>query len=704
MLSSLNPSQQDAVKCTKGPLLILAGAGTGKTKALTSRVAYLIKEENVKPHNILAVTFTNKAANEMKERVHELIGKLPSYPTIGTFHSICSRILRYYISKLGYKQNFSIYDMGDQVKLIKEILKEQDLDPKMFPPKKVLSIISKAKTELIPPDIYAETVDMPFTRKIAHIYPRYQEKLKNSNAVDFDDILYLAVDLFRKFPNVLEGYQNQWKYIHIDEYQDTNYVQYIFVKMLAETHKNICVVGDDWQSIYSWRGADIRNILNFQKDYPSVNTVKLEINYRSTQNILDAADAIIKQNTKQTDKTLKSIQKEGEYIYLHKCDSEKHEADTIIRSIQKEIRNERIEKRSNAVILYRTNAQSRALEEACLRNAIPYQIIGGVKFYERREIKDILAYLTLIVNSSDTLALSRVVNTPTRGIGKTSWDKLITESNYHSKNPWEMLIGIQPVESLTQRTMAKFYDFVKIIQELQKFAKKNTASLIIKEVIDKTEYLDYLKSQDDNAEERTENLQELLSVSQKYSGLSPEESLPSFLEEIALLSDVDKEIHKDKLTLMTIHASKGLEFESIYIAGCEENLFPHASSQMDPEELEEERRLMYVAITRAKKYCHMSHATSRMMFGQTSFNAPSRFIKTIPSHLFGEEETSTTSDYSYSYNFDDSQVPLSEFTVGQTVTHNSWGKGKIREVKGDLLTISFSSGTRKVVASIAKLY
>jgi DNA helicase-2/ATP-dependent DNA helicase PcrA len=711
ILDNLNKEQKEAALKIKGPVLILAGAGTGKTRTITYRIAYMIGELGLSPMNILAVTFTNKAAKEMKERVESLLGPGVYSPTIGTFHSVSVRILREYIDLLGYEKNFSIYDTDDSLKVIKNICKELRVDIKKIKPKALLGAISAAKNKLIDFNKYKDVTHDDFTELASEVYEKYQKTLKSSNAVDFDDLIMLTIQLFRENADVLTKFRTKWQYIHVDEYQDVNYAQHIWTKLLAEGHNNICVVGDDWQGIYSWRGADIQNILDFPKEYSGTKTIKLEQNYRSTQNILDSAQSIISKNLNRTDKKLWTEDKENTLIRIFECYNEKHEGDKIISSIEDRLNKGDISSLSDAVVLYRTNAQSRSIEEACLRNQIPYQIIGGTKFYERKEIKDILAYLTILLNPQDEVALSRIINVPTRGIGDTSFSKVISYSRTNDTNAWESIKNIDNIDTLNNGTKEKFKNFYKLILDLQEFASKNTASEIIREALDKSMYISSLEDNPETADTRIENLQELLSVSQKYDELKADESLSSFLEEISLLSDIDNLTDSSsKLTLMTMHSAKGLEFTAVYIAGTEENLFPHIRAIYNEEEMEEERRLAYVAITRAKKYCHISFCKSRMLYGNISQNTPSRFISELPKDLAHGLPDDIHTHKIVAVNVDeptynpvvDDNYEIS-YTVGQIVTHPHFGKGEVKSIRGDLLTIKFSVGEKTIAASIAQL-
>jgi len=626
ILTDLNPEQQKAVLQTEGPVLVLAGAGSGKTKTLTHRIAYLICEKKVSPCNILAVTFTNKAAGEMTERVNLLIGKLvnlnnqtnnqltkyqPTHlPWMGTFHSICVKILRREIKILEYSQNFSIYDEIDSVNLIKKILKNLNLDPKKYNPRTIKSYISSAKCEFISDSEYQKYAEGHFQEIAAKVYTEYEKKLKSANALDFDDLLNKTVMLFEKFPKILEKYQNIFQYILVDEYQDTNTPQYLLVKMLASRHKNICVVGDDWQAIYGFRGANFQNILRFTKDYQNTKTIKLEQNYRSTQNILDAAGAIIKNNLNRTEKNLWTQKKGGDLITHYESIDQHDEVNFIAMEINSLIKSKNLSYK-DFVILYRTNAQSRAIEEVMLSSGIPYRIIGGLRFYERKEIKDILAFLRLIVNANDSEARDRIINVPPRGIGA----KTIKE-----------LIGKPVNEKLNENP--KIQKFNKMIEGFREKINKLSALEMIDLITEETGYKAYLLDGSEEGEIRWENVEELKSVARNF------EKLEEFLIEVSLVTSIDNyDSLADSITLMTLHNAKGLEFPVVFIIGMEEGLFPHSRSLLEPAEMEEERRLAYVGITRAKERLYLINAQSRLIYGSIQANSPSRFLLEIPEHL-----------------------------------------------------------------------
>ncbi len=642
ILENLNHSQIEAVTTVEGPLFISAGAGSGKTRALTNRIAYMIYKKGIDPTSILAVTFTNKAASEMRERVGKLSGILfqndysipKNAPLVGTFHSICVKILRCEIEEAGMKKDFVIYDTSDTKSLMKQILKDFQIDEKEYGYKKVLYHISNAKNELITPDIYTNYADTYFKSNIAKLYREYQNRLLENNALDFDDIIMLTILILSKEKELLSYYQDRWRYISVDEYQDTNYAQYILVNMLAKKHKNICVIGDSDQSIYSFRGADIRNILNFTNDYPNAKVIKLEQNYRSTKNILDAADSIISKNTKRVSKRMWTERGEGDKIAVYKAKSEKDEANKIVMEIQNIVRNSNRDL-SDFVILYRTNAQSRPIEEAMLAYAIPYKIFGGLKFYARKEIKDILAYLRVINNYSDQVSVTRIINVPGRKIGKTTVDKLFLLSSRENINIFEIIQNIEQYDIFSSNTKKHLKDFRDLIRDLIESSYNINVSLLIKNIIDLSGYSEMLLTENtEDSKTRLENIFELISVARKYQDLETRESLVKLLEEIALITDIDSFSDKnDMVTLMTTHTVKGLEFSYVFIVGVEENLFPHYKSMDTEDQLEEERRLMYVAITRAKEKLYLLYADYRLIFGEFQKNPVSRFLTDIPLNL-----------------------------------------------------------------------
>lgn len=750
ILKNLNPAQREAVETTEGAVLIIAGAGSGKTRALTHRAAYLIKEKKISPRNILAVTFTNKAAQEMKERVKNLLATdnqsttIYDMPVMGTFHSICARILRHEIEKLGYKKTFNIFDDQDQLATMKKAMKENELDMEQFKPQAMLNAISKAKNELIDAASYKEAIGSYYEETVAKAYGAYQKKLKEQNALDFDDIIMLTVKLFQKFPEVLEKYQNFFRYIMVDEYQDTNHAQYTLINMLAKKNGNICVVGDDWQGVYSWRGADIQNILDFEKDYPGAKVIKLEQNYRSTQNILDAAYGVISKNINRKDKKIWTQSAGGHLITSYEAKDEKDEAEFVASEVIRACHPELVEgsnsnktsiihgkyKFSDFVVLYRTNAQSRIMEEVMLSNSIPYRIIGGIKFYLRKEIKDIVAYLRLIQNFTDAVSLERIINEPKRNIGELTVDKWIF---FAKENKIDLITaGLQISKSQSQiskqRTdnIAKFCDFIKRMNET---IRKLSLVDFMEKVFAESGYEKFLLDGTEEGETRRENIRELLTVAKKYAEHEGEEALRLFLEEVALASDTDNvNQNLDAVHLMTLHSAKGLEFKVVFIAGLEEGILPHSRSMLDQGEMEEERRLMYVGITRAKEKVYLLFTSQRNIFGSTQINPPSRFLDDIPKHLIDIFEKGKTSankkevssikhnvlsniqNTKYKISNDKSiqktknQKPRTSYKDGDRVRHEIFGEGIIVSSQGDTLTVAFSkSGLKKLSAGIAPL-
>jgi len=643
ILENLNDKQVEAVKIIDGPVLVISGPGSGKTRCLTHRVAYLISQ-GILSENILAVTFTNKAAGEMRDRILNLLEVEPQYrgstsigsvmPLIGTFHSIGLRILRNEIPQLGYRRNFAVFDEDDRLSLIKRVMSDLEIDTKSYNPRAILFKISELKTKLIlpedndPKDYYSEIV--------AKVYKKYQEELRILNAADFDDLIVLPVKIFKQNPETLHKYQELWKYILVDEYQDTSHDQYILINLLAQKYHNLFAIGDDAQSIYQFRRADIRNILNFQKDYSEAKIILLEQNYRSTQNIITAAQEIISKNKNQIPKELWTDNDQGEKIVVAETINERHEASSVISKVEDFMAKGYSAK--DFSILYRTHAQSRAIEEALIMSGFPYQIIGGLKFYERKEIKDILAYLKLISNPTDSISLERVYNIPPRGVGKAMIEKIRDNNEPNILKALEQTIKDK---ALSPRQLLVISDFHKLISGLAGAAEKKNLREIIKHIIKKVDYEDYLKefslsktSDYENLEDRLENLKELMTVASKYDELDGKEGMERFLEEVALLQHTDK-LRNDpnKITLMTIHASKGLEFPIVFIVGMEEGLFPHSRTTINPSELEEERRLCYVAITRAKEHLVLTYTKYRRIFGSSSATLPSRFIGEIPAKL-----------------------------------------------------------------------
>lgn len=634
-IEMLNPEQKDAVLHTEGPLLILAGAGSGKTRVLTYRIAYMIEEKGVNPWNILAITFTNKAAKEMRERVEELIGSTKDM-WISTFHAACARILRKDIERLdGYKKNFVIFDTKDQEAVVKECLKELNLNEKNFPFKSVSATISNAKNMLEDPARFAQKSMQDIRlRKLSDIYNLYQKKLKKNNALDFDDILFKAVELLANNPDILEYYQNKFKYILIDEYQDTNYCQYKLVSFLARQHKNLCVVGDDDQSIYSWRGADIGNILNFEKDFPSAKVVKLEQNYRSTQTILDAANAVIKNNFGRKSKKLWTENEMGGSILFYNALDEWGEANFIASEI-KRMEAAYGKKLNEFSVLYRTNAQSRVIEEAFMSHGIPYRIIGGFKFYDRKEVKNVIGYLRLIQNPYEDISLKRVINIPKRGIGNTSLAAVESYARANNDSLFGALMEVDAIPGLSKKAVNSMKEFVKLISGLMAAAEIKKPSEVLKELLDKSGYLDSLQKEgDEDSLTRAENIKELLSATLEYESKNPEANLEQFLEQLALMSDLDNlDTEAEAVVLMTLHSAKGLEFPVVFMSGMEEGVFPSQRSYFEEHQMEEERRLMYVGITRARECLYLTSAFERTLFGNTTYNVASQFIKEIPKDL-----------------------------------------------------------------------
>ncbi|MBR1478357.1 MAG: UvrD-helicase domain-containing protein [Lachnospiraceae bacterium] len=635
IFETLNDMQREAVMCTEGPLLILAGAGSGKTKTLTNRIAYLIEECEVNPWNILAITFTNKAAGEMRERVDRMIEFGSEQIWVTTFHTTCMRILRRHIDKLGYDNNYTIYDTDDQKSVVKNICKRLNIDTKIYKEAKLLKAISSAKDELISPPEYQLTSAGDYHRQIyANVYREYQDTLKRSNALDFDDIIVLTVELFREFPEVLSSYQERFRYIMVDEYQDTNTAQFELIRLLADKYKNLCVVGDDDQSIYKFRGANIRNILDFERVYPNATVIKLEQNYRSTQCILDAANSVIHNNQGRKDKSLWTDKGEGERIGFRQFDNAYEEAEYIADDIADRIKHG--SNYSDFAVLYRTNAQARLLEEQMVIGGVPYNVVGGTNFYSRMEIKDILAYLKTIDNGRDEVALRRIINVPKRGIGASSIDKLAAYANAQDITLFEAMEQAESVGGIS-RSLKNILSFVQEINVYRSSLPTYGISKLIKVIIERTKYEDYLRDYDiDSADDRIENVDELITKAVGYEESHDNPSLSEFLEEIALVADIDNvEDGDNRVLLMTLHSAKGLEFPNVYLSGMEDGLFPSYMSIVDDDKdsLEEERRLAYVGITRAMEHLTLTCAKARMIRGETQYNAVSRFVREIPSEL-----------------------------------------------------------------------
>ena len=691
-LNQLNDKQRKAVELIGGPILIFAGAGSGKTRVLTYKIAHLVHNVGLLPENILSVTFTNKAADEMKQRVQDLLDMDVSSMSVGTFHSISARILRKEIHMLGYNNNFVIYDQDDSRALVKGVIRDMELDEKTFVPKSIQAHISKYKNQMNSPEDLSRTVTGYFDEKLSEIYTIYQNNLQGNDALDFDDLLLKPLELFSEHPNRLEFYQQKYRYVLVDEYQDTNRPQFELVYLLSKEHRDVCVVGDDDQSIYSWRGADINNILNFSESFGKSSIIKLEQNYRSTQNILDCAWAVVSRNISRSEKKIWTQNKKGDMLSVLECKDERDESWKILKVIREEtVRNDR--SFDDLVILYRTNAQSRALEDVLRREGIPYQIIGGVKFYERKEIKDVIAYLRLIVNPNDGISFDRIINFPTRGIGKTTLEKI------HEIAKTDKL----SISKKQKKTLLEFRQF--ILKYQQSYHKVDTASIATDILLD-IDLKNYYENQNtQDAIERWANVEELLNSIADFQEYRQGSSLSDFLEEVSLLTDIDRWNESDKaVTLMTIHSAKGLEFPVVMVAGLEEGLFPLGVSSFDVEDLEEERRLFYVALTRAEKKVYLSYAQMRRRFGGAPMPCvQSRFIHELPNELI--DSSYKHSSYSDGYSYKNKQVSYkntssnSSYTIGDQVEHKLFGRGKILAVEGvgdtAKLTVLFSGNVRK---------
>ncbi|MDT8979763.1 DNA helicase PcrA [Paenibacillus sp. chi10] len=636
-IKRLNPEQRRAVETTEGPLLIMAGAGSGKTRVLTHRIAYLIATRKAPPWSILAITFTNKAAREMQERVSKLVGPDGRDIWVSTFHSMCVRILRKDIERIGFTSNFTILDSGDQLSVIRGCMKELNLDTKKFDPRAVQAAISTAKNELLTPSRFEQKIGDHFDGIVAKVYTMYQKRLKSNNSLDFDDLIMSTIQLFKDVPEVLDFYQKKFKYIHVDEYQDTNRAQYMLCRMLADQHQNICVVGDSDQSIYRWRGADITNILNFEGDYPKATTIMLEQNYRSTSNILNAANGVIKLNTGRKPKKLWTESGEGEKIKLYQADTEHDEGYFVTSEIkQNHMANKHY---ADHAILYRTNAQSRVIEEILIKSDIPYQIVGGVKFYDRKEIKDLLAYLRLISNMDDDISLERVVNVPKRGIGATTMNKLAEAAATRGTSMMKVIADMDALD-ISPKTKGALREFRAIIDNLNHMVEYLSVTELTEKMLELSEYkLELQRENTLESKARLENIDEFLSVTQEFEQRNEDKSLISFLTDLALIADIDSmndeegNEQEDAVILMTMHSAKGLEFPVVFIIGMEEGVFPHSRAFSDNEELEEERRLAYVGITRAEKQLFLTCARTRTLFGRTNANPPSRFLQEIPDEV-----------------------------------------------------------------------
>ena len=755
LLNGMNDRQAEAVQTTEGPLLIMAGAGSGKTRVLTHRIAYLIDEKMVNPWNILAITFTNKAAREMKERAYQL-NPATQDCLIATFHSMCVRILRRDADHIGYNRNFTIVDPGEQRTLMKRILKSLNLDPKKWNERTILGTISNAKNDLIDEVAYAAQARDMYTQIVAKCYEAYQKELRQSEAVDFDDLIMLTLRLFDQHPDVLTYYQQKFQYIHVDEYQDTNHAQYQLVKLLASRFKNICVVGDADQSIYGWRGADMQNILDFEKDYKEAKVVLLEENYRSTKTILQAANDVIKNNRHRRPKNLWTQNEDGEEIVYYRANDEQDEAVFVAKTIE-ELSREAGYKHRDFAVLYRTNAQSRTIEEALLKSNIPYTMVGGTKFYSRKEIRDVIAYLNLIANLSDNISFERIVNEPKRGIGPGTVDKIrdfaqMQETSLLDASANIMLSGIKG------KATQAIWDFANLILDLREKLDQLTITELVEEVLDKTGYMTALTNQGNlESQARIENIQEFLSVTKNFdeNGDSVEDesgvdTLSRFLNDLALIADTDDGAQEtSEVTLMTLHAAKGLEFPVVFLIGMEENVFPLSRAAEDPDELEEERRLAYVGITRAEKVLFLTNANSRLLFGRTSYNRPTRFINEISSDLLTYQGLARPANTSFKASYSNgggttfgkgmslsqalqerkrqaassaltsSSLPFGNsnraavkesvaWSIGDIALHKKWGEGTVLEVSGSgntqELKINFPEvGLKKLLASVAPI-
>ncbi len=701
LLESLNPVQREAVQHTEGPLLILSGAGSGKTRVITHRIAYLIRHHGVSPYNILAVTFTNKAAEEMRTRLENLIGQ--SQLWVATFHSTCAQILRRDIHHLGYERSFTIYDTSDQRTLIKELIKTLQLP--LNNPGPVIGEISRAKSDFISPEDYTKRAVGFFEESVAEIYPVYQDFLRENNALDFDDLIKLTVELFESNPNVLAYYQDKFRYILVDEYQDTNRGQYLLVNALAQKHQNICVVGDDDQSIYAFRGADINNILDFEKDYSNTKVLRLEQNYRSTKNILDAAYHVIHNNQRRKEKQMWTENKRGNAITLHEATEDIREADYVLRQIR-EWRGRR-RKYGDCVIFYRINAQSRTFEDALRGANIPYQIVGGIRFYERMEVKDIIAYMRVIVNPADTVSIKRVINVPRRGIGVATVQKIEDFAHEEGIPLFEAIQRVGEVSTLNNGAKNKVRAFAELIAS---FNPNDPPARTAEDLLDRSDYLRTLRSEGSiEAQTREENLRELIAAVAEYEESEPEPTLAGFLEKITLASDIDSmEDKSDVVTMMTLHSAKGLEFPIVFMVGIEEGLLPHQRSYDSEAELEEERRLCYVGITRAQEHVYLTYARSRRLYRDIDYRIPSRFIEEIPPELVNQASPYESPRRPVVSSYDPDEPDFEEevsfpYDVGDVVYHAKFGRGKVTDISGygfDMrITVRFERGSEKVLAA-----
>lgn len=735
----LNKEQYEAATTIDGPVLILAGAGSGKTRVLTHRIAYMIQEMGVQPYEILAITFTNKAAGEMRERVVSLIGDVALNMWISTFHSSCVRILRREIENLGYKKDFTIYDSYDQKSLVRQIMKEMNISDKEYPEKQIRGMISDAKNKLESPEAFRRKHEYHYrNRKIAEVYEAYQSRLKANSAMDFDDLIMKTVELFRRFPEVLDKYRRKFRYIMVDEYQDTNHAQYTLVKLLASEHRNICVVGDDDQSIYEFRGADIRNILDFEMDFPSAKVVKLEQNYRSMGTILDAANNVIRHNLERKPKALRTTKDRGEKVRVYSAYNDKDEASFVASEVRRLGRDGRNYK--EFAVLYRTNAQSRNFEEAFMREGIPYRIIGGLKFYDRKEVKDILAYLRLVNNPFDEVSLRRIINVPKRAIGDTTVEKLAQAARDNEETIFDLMQDLEELNIIKGKTLKSVIDFRNMHLSFMESQLDMTVSAFVKHVLETTGYMkELVDSKDPEDLSRIENLEEFVNAALDFEMMNPDGQLSDFLESVALVSDIDSmDAKEDAVLLMTLHSAKGLEFPVVFMVGMENGLFPGASSIEDQKEMEESRRLAYVGITRAMELLYMTHAEVRVVYGRTVMYPPSEFLVDIPKELKesvgGNKESYVRAHSQGTGGFFERRSRLSEYATreaqesamqtldrpgkktlskedakpGTKVRHPKFGNGTIVNAvheSGDVkVTIAFDSqGIKNLMLSLAPL-
>ncbi|MDB5175433.1 MAG: pcrA [Candidatus Saccharibacteria bacterium] len=718
LLEGLNPEQRRAVVTTEGPLLIQAGAGSGKTKTLTHRIAYLIATKRATPYNILAVTFTNKAAKEMRERVAHLLGADATHrgfmPYMGTFHGICVRLLRQDGESVGIPRSFVIFDESDRQAAIKQVSKQLMIDEKAFPARTIASMISSAKNEMLTPAEYAGTANSPAQKAVAQVFPLYERSLKDASALDFDDLINRTVQMFKTQSPIRAKWQQQFKYIMIDEYQDTNTAQYLLVKLLTSDARNVAVVGDDWQSIYSWRGADFRNILNFEKDYKSTTIIKLEQNYRSTKHILDAAHDVITKNAQRSDKRLWTEAGSGLPVQLMQLSSERAEGEAIVRRVRNGV-DAGQRHYGDFAVLYRTNAQSRSIEEAFVHYGIPYRIVGGQRFYDRKEIKDIIAYLRLVFQPEDRVSFERVVNVPTRGVGAKSLQNFYAWQRENNLSLFSALQQAATCNEVTAKARASLSELGDILASLRIIMEDTSVSGLIDSLLRRIGYLQYLSDGTPQGEARQENVKELLSVAQEYQDVG----LDGFLEEVALVSDLDSaNFDNDAVTLMTLHAAKGLEFPVVFMTGLEESIFPHSRALYDQSEMEEERRLCYVGMTRAREELYMLYTTGRLLYGGLQHNPPSRFLSEIDGEFVtnSNDTGSGYSQYDQRSSYDEpswqpkgeviSDEPryVPELNEGDGVRHQVFGIGTVMELDGDTAVIYFKGkGTRKLNISFAPI-